>query len=106
MQNVMPAHIPDSIIFVDAITVVFEEASKGGPSVSLPIASTETGNGHTLPNLALRLVFNTLGVIQNGIPAFIFICKYVRIYVHWQTHTASKFIATLGGNSSLILLFC
>ncbi|XP_008805504.2 uncharacterized protein LOC103718451 isoform X1 [Phoenix dactylifera] len=54
IKNVMPAHIPDSIIFLDAITVVFEEASKEGPSVSLPVACTETGNGHSLPNLALR----------------------------------------------------
>ncbi|KAG1358690.1 hypothetical protein COCNU_08G001360 [Cocos nucifera] len=54
IKNVMPAHIPDSIIFLDAITVVFEEASKGGPSISLPVVSTETGDGHSLPNLALR----------------------------------------------------
>ncbi|XP_073109692.1 uncharacterized protein [Elaeis guineensis] len=54
IKNVAPAHIPDIIIFLDAITVVFGEASIGGPSLSLPIASIEAGNGHSLPNLVLR----------------------------------------------------
>ncbi|XP_038975280.1 uncharacterized protein LOC103706884 [Phoenix dactylifera] len=54
IKNVAPAHMPDIIIFLDAITIVFGEASKGGPSLSLPIASIETGNGHSLPNLVLR----------------------------------------------------
>lgn len=72
MQNVMPAHIPDSIIFLDAITVVFEEASKEGPYVSLPVASTETGNGYSLPNLALRLVFDTLNCYPEWYSCFYF----------------------------------
>ncbi|KAG1333949.1 hypothetical protein COCNU_03G000680 [Cocos nucifera] len=54
IKNVAPAHIPDIIIFLDAITIVFGEALKGGPSLSHPIASIETGNGHSLPNLVLR----------------------------------------------------
>ncbi|KAF8401958.1 hypothetical protein HHK36_012909 [Tetracentron sinense] len=54
IKNVSPAHIPDIVIFVDAITIVFEEAPKGGPPLSLPIACIEAGNDHSLPNLALR----------------------------------------------------
>ena len=44
----------DIVVFIDAITIVFEEASKGGAPLSLPIASIEVGHGHSLPNLALR----------------------------------------------------
>lgn len=54
LQNISPAHLPDLVIFLDSITIAFEEASKGGPPLSLPIASIETGNAHSLPNLALR----------------------------------------------------
>lgn len=54
VKNIVPAHLPDIIIFLDAIAIVVEEASKGGPPLSLPIASIETGNGHSLPNLPLR----------------------------------------------------
>jgi len=46
--------VKDIIVFIDAITIVFEEASKGGAPLSLPIASIEVGHGHSLPNLALR----------------------------------------------------
>ena len=55
MQNVCPSHIPDIVVYVDAITVVLEEALKGGPPASLPIACIEAGDDHSLPNLALRL---------------------------------------------------
>lgn len=61
-QNIAPAHLPDIIIFLDAIAIVFEEASKGGPPFSLPIASIETGNGHSLPNLPLRFVLCSFSV--------------------------------------------
>ncbi|KAG6601410.1 hypothetical protein SDJN03_06643, partial [Cucurbita argyrosperma subsp. sororia] len=54
IKNVSPAHIPDIIIYIDAITIVFEEASKDGLPSSLPIACVEGGNEHSLPNLALR----------------------------------------------------
>ncbi|KAG9451003.1 hypothetical protein H6P81_010968 [Aristolochia fimbriata] len=54
IKNVSPAHIPDIVIFLDSITVVFEEAPKGGPPQCLPIACIEAGNDHSLPNLALR----------------------------------------------------
>ncbi|PKA52281.1 hypothetical protein AXF42_Ash010177 [Apostasia shenzhenica] len=54
IKNVSPAHLPDITIYVDAITIIYEEASKEGPPSCLPIASIETGNGHTLPNLPLR----------------------------------------------------
>ncbi|XVF86005.1 hypothetical protein PTKIN_Ptkin17bG0166000 [Pterospermum kingtungense] len=54
IKNVSPVHIPDIVVYVDAITVVLEEASKGGPPVSLPIACIEAGEDHSLPNLALR----------------------------------------------------
>ncbi|KAK6251743.1 hypothetical protein QUC31_013463 [Theobroma cacao] len=54
IKNVAPAHIPDIVVYIDAITVVLEEASKGGPPTSLPIACIEAGDDHSLPNLALR----------------------------------------------------
>uniref|UniRef100_A0ACD5TU18 Uncharacterized protein n=1 Tax=Avena sativa TaxID=4498 RepID=A0ACD5TU18_AVESA len=54
IKNIAPHHVQDIVVFIDAITVVFEEASKGGSPLSLPIASIEVGHGHSLPNLALR----------------------------------------------------
>ncbi|WOL20633.1 hypothetical protein Cni_G29438 [Canna indica] len=55
VKNVCPAHIPDIVIILDTITIITEEeSSKGGPPLSLPIASIETGNGYSLPDLALR----------------------------------------------------
>ncbi|XVE53295.1 hypothetical protein DITRI_Ditri02bG0192800 [Diplodiscus trichospermus] len=54
IKNVSPAHIPDIVLYIDAITVVLEEASKGGPPGSHPIACVEAGDDHSLPNLALR----------------------------------------------------
>ncbi|MBA0744023.1 hypothetical protein Gogos_006665 [Gossypium gossypioides] len=54
VKNVSPAHIADIVVYIDAITLVLEEASKGGPPASLPIACIEAGDGHCLPNLALR----------------------------------------------------
>ena len=62
MQNISPAHTPDILVYIDAITIVFEEASKDGLPSSLPIACIEAGNEHSLPNLALRLLF-TLGIL-------------------------------------------
>uniref|UniRef100_A0A0E0GGX9 RNA-binding S4 domain-containing protein n=1 Tax=Oryza nivara TaxID=4536 RepID=A0A0E0GGX9_ORYNI len=53
-SNISPHHVKDIVVLVDAITIVFEEASKGGAPLSLPIASIEVGHGHSLPNLALR----------------------------------------------------
>lgn len=54
IKNVTPAHVPDVVVYIDAITIVLEEAVKGGPPQSLPIASIEAGDEHSLPNLALR----------------------------------------------------
>ncbi|XP_062203865.1 uncharacterized protein LOC133906098 isoform X2 [Phragmites australis] len=54
VKNIAPAHAKDIVVFIDAITIVFEEASKGGAPLSLPITSVEVGHGHSLPNLALR----------------------------------------------------
>ncbi|KAK9085956.1 hypothetical protein Sjap_026367 [Stephania japonica] len=54
IKNVSPSHVPDIVIFLDAITIIFEEAPRKGPPVSLPIASIEAGNDCSLPNLALR----------------------------------------------------
>ncbi|BAS82344.1 Os03g0152800 [Oryza sativa Japonica Group] len=54
IKNISPQHVKDIVVLVDAITIVFEEASKGGAPLSLPIASIEVGHGHSLPNLALR----------------------------------------------------
>ncbi|KAF9608153.1 hypothetical protein IFM89_007539 [Coptis chinensis] len=56
IKNVCPPHIPDIVIYLDAIAIVFEEAPKGGPPVSLPITCVEAGNDYTLPNMPLRLV--------------------------------------------------
>ncbi|KAI3744540.1 hypothetical protein L1987_57623 [Smallanthus sonchifolius] len=54
IKNVSPPHTPDIVIYLDSITLVFEEASKGGAPISLPIACVETGNDHGLPDLPLR----------------------------------------------------
>ncbi|XP_037492075.1 uncharacterized protein LOC105649777 isoform X2 [Jatropha curcas] len=54
IKNVCPTNNPDIVVYIDAITIVFEEASKGGSPSSLPIACIEAGNDHCLPNLALR----------------------------------------------------
>ncbi|TVU50225.1 hypothetical protein EJB05_01589 [Eragrostis curvula] len=54
VKNIAPSQAKDIVVFIDAITIVFEEASKGGAPLSLPIASIEVGHGHSLPNLALR----------------------------------------------------
>ncbi|CAD6265502.1 unnamed protein product [Miscanthus lutarioriparius] len=54
VKNISPIHAKDIVVFIDAITIVFEEASKGGAPLSLPIASIEVGHDHNLPNLALR----------------------------------------------------
>ncbi|XP_058008827.1 uncharacterized protein LOC110668471 isoform X2 [Hevea brasiliensis] len=54
IKNVSPRSNPDIVVYIDAITIVFEEASKTGSPSSLPIACIETGNNHCLPNLALR----------------------------------------------------
>ncbi|WCJ32496.1 hypothetical protein M5689_013916 [Euphorbia peplus] len=54
IKNVSPTHVAEIVVYIDAITIVFEEASKGGSPSSLPIACIEAGNDHSLPNLALR----------------------------------------------------
>ncbi|KAL5992179.1 hypothetical protein ACLOJK_013094 [Asimina triloba] len=54
IKNVSPAHIPDLVVFLDAVSIVFEKAPKGGPPLSLPIACIEAGNDYSLPNLVLR----------------------------------------------------
>ncbi|GAB2274741.1 hypothetical protein Dimus_009514 [Dionaea muscipula] len=54
IKNVSPAHIPDIIVYVDAITIIYEEATKSGPPLSIPITCIEAGTEHNLPNLALR----------------------------------------------------
>jgi hypothetical protein len=70
LQNIAPAHAKDIVVLIDAIIIVFEEASKEGAPLSLPIASIEVGHGHSLPNLALRymqlfslILFRTYGLI-------------------------------------------
>ncbi|KAL0447075.1 UNVERIFIED_CONTAM: hypothetical protein Slati_1835400 [Sesamum latifolium] len=50
LSNVSPENAQDIVVFVDSITIIFEEASKGGPPLSLPIACTEAGNDYSLPN--------------------------------------------------------
>ncbi|KAL0385703.1 UNVERIFIED_CONTAM: hypothetical protein Sradi_2964600 [Sesamum radiatum] len=54
LQNVCPAHVPDIVVFIDAVAIVFEEPSKSGPPFFLPMACIESGNNCSLPNLALR----------------------------------------------------
>lgn len=54
LQNVSPTYAPDVVVFIDSITMVFEEASSSGPPLSLPVSCTEAGNDYSLPNLALR----------------------------------------------------
>ncbi|CAN0924147.1 hypothetical protein LINGRAHAP2_LOCUS33990 [Linum grandiflorum] len=54
IKNISPAHMPDIVVYIDAITMVFNEASKDGVPLSLPIACIEAGDDHCLPNLALR----------------------------------------------------
>lgn len=75
MQNISPAHASDIEVYIDAITIVFEKASKGGQPVSLPIACTEAGSDHSLPNLVLRL-FSYLCRISYQIRLLLqFICR-------------------------------
>ncbi|XP_043707010.1 uncharacterized protein LOC122656516 isoform X2 [Telopea speciosissima] len=54
IKNVSPVHTPDIVIFLDAISIVFQEAPKGGTPISLPISCIEAGSDHSLPNVALR----------------------------------------------------
>ncbi|CAN4094710.1 unnamed protein product [Withania somnifera] len=54
IKNVCPEPAPDIVVYIDTITIIFEEASKSGPPLSLPIACTEAGEEYSLPNLALR----------------------------------------------------
>lgn len=54
IKNVAPAHLPDIAVYIDAITIILEEASKSGPPLSVPLASIESGTNHSLPNLVLR----------------------------------------------------
>ncbi|XP_061363791.1 uncharacterized protein LOC133307313 [Gastrolobium bilobum] len=54
IKNVAPAHAPDIVMFIDAITLVFVEDTKHGTLSSVPISCIEAGNDHCLPNLALR----------------------------------------------------
>ncbi|XP_076894248.1 uncharacterized protein LOC143546464 [Bidens hawaiensis] len=54
IKNVCPQHTPDIVIYLDSITLVFEETSKGGAPMYLPIACVESGNDYGLPDLPLR----------------------------------------------------
>ncbi|KAL8104762.1 uncharacterized protein LOC141677150 isoform X2 [Apium graveolens] len=54
IKNVSPSHTPEIMVYLDAIMIIFEKASKRGPPLSVPIACIEAGNDHSLPNLALR----------------------------------------------------
>ncbi|KAH7570158.1 hypothetical protein JRO89_XS05G0059900 [Xanthoceras sorbifolium] len=89
IKNVAPAHIPDIVVYIDAITIVFEEASKGGPLSSLPIACIEAGNDHSLPNLALSwlkhegcidVLNNGYSVIESGQELILFVEGLLRVY--------------------------
>ncbi|GJM95646.1 hypothetical protein PR202_ga12412 [Eleusine coracana subsp. coracana] len=60
VKNIAPAHAKDIVVFIDAITIVFEEASKGGAPLSLPIASIEVltleATNMTSENLTLTVL--------------------------------------------------
>ncbi|KAH9606845.1 hypothetical protein KSS87_020253, partial [Heliosperma pusillum] len=44
-----------SLLASDAIIIILEEASKGCPPLSVPVACIKAGTNHSLPILALRL---------------------------------------------------
>ncbi|KAL3511169.1 hypothetical protein ACH5RR_030570 [Cinchona calisaya] len=54
VKNISPVHMPEIVVYVDAITIIYEEASNGGPPLFFPIACIEAGNEHSLPKLELR----------------------------------------------------
>ncbi|XP_073142205.1 uncharacterized protein [Henckelia pumila] len=54
VKNVSPEYASDIVVFIDAITIIFEETSTDGPPLNLPITCIEAGNDYRLPNLALR----------------------------------------------------
>lgn len=54
IKNVIPAHLPDVVIFVDSVSIICEVAASGSRPVSVPIACIEAGNDDALPGLALR----------------------------------------------------
>ncbi|XP_073294545.1 uncharacterized protein [Primulina huaijiensis] len=54
VKNVSPEYASDIVVFIDAITITFEETSADGPPLNLPITCIEAGNDFRLPNLALR----------------------------------------------------
>ena len=55
LQNICPAHVPDIVIFIDAITIVFEEAPKDSP-IYVPVSCIEAGNEYSLPSISLRFI--------------------------------------------------
>ncbi|KZV28722.1 hypothetical protein F511_32474 [Dorcoceras hygrometricum] len=54
VKNISPEYASDIVVFIDAITIIFEETSTDGPPLNLPITCIEAGNDYHLPNLALR----------------------------------------------------
>ncbi|XP_073280093.1 uncharacterized protein [Primulina huaijiensis] len=54
VKNVSPEYASDIVVFIDAITIIFDETSTDGPPLNLPITCIEAGNDYHLPNLALR----------------------------------------------------
>ncbi|KMZ68287.1 hypothetical protein ZOSMA_241G00090 [Zostera marina] len=54
IKNICPIHVPDAVIYLDTINVIFEEAPKSDLPLSLPVSCIEAGNDHSLPNLPLR----------------------------------------------------
>lgn len=51
-----PLHTPDIIVYLDAITIVYEEAPNSELLQSLPVTCIEAGNGQSLPNISLKYV--------------------------------------------------
>ncbi|XP_051144407.1 uncharacterized protein LOC127260620 isoform X2 [Andrographis paniculata] len=54
VKNISPENAPDIVVFVDSVTIIFDEASIGGPPSPIPTVCIEAGNNYSLPNLELR----------------------------------------------------
>ncbi|XP_078435228.1 heat-inducible transcription repressor [Wolffia australiana] len=53
VKNVSPENVPDIVMYIDAITIVFEEAPSDG-SLYLPMSCIEAGSEYCFPDISLR----------------------------------------------------
>ncbi|GAA0146122.1 hypothetical protein LIER_06149 [Lithospermum erythrorhizon] len=54
IKNRAPAHVPNIVVYIDAITIVSDDASRSGLPSSFPTVIIEAEEEQGLPNLALR----------------------------------------------------